>query len=286
MNQLTDFKNLVVDNIIFSETFSGKYSKYIPIGYSNSENEDDDICQLILNTPPNLYTNGIREMLDRSKSDVVGYNMMINMWNRRGPTEDEKLFTDKLEEILQCIKNFLMSIKDELQIEESLIEKMNILTIYGDDQNPRLFCKLMINNRSKKILSSFYNEETNTIMDPLQLLQQPQNGTEKKKNQTGGLVTSALKLENINITPHRISVEIRVIECLYNKIKQQKDRTSLLKPEVSFTHPVVKKEKKRKEVMNPYTTTNTFAALEVEELIPHESDSAVETGTALVESKS
>ena len=249
MNQLTDFKTLDTKNIIFSETYVGKYSKFIPIAYSHSndkEEEEDDIHQLILNTPPNLYTPGLKEQLDRTKTDVIGYNLRINMWNKRnGPSEEEKQFTDKLNEILEYIRAFLYSIQEELGIDESLIKDLRLLSDYGKDSKdyqPQLFCKLMMNNRSKKILTSFYNEETKSVLDPLEILSTP---TEKKP----GLVTSALKFENISISERRINIEIKVIEMLYTEIKQ-KTRQSMLKPHIVWKDELHKNGKnnyKKKE---------------------------------------
>ncbi len=220
-SELTDFKNLNVQNILFSETYNGKYSKFIPIGYS-ANNEDEEIQKLILNTPPNLYTNGIRERKDQKTGAVIGYHMSLNMWNKRkGPTEEEKQFTDKLNEIVDYIKQFLYSIKEELNIDEKLIDNLKILSFFSSDDEkvdpPKLYCKLMLNNKSKKIITQFIDEENDKYLDPETLIQ---------KN---GNVTTALKFENISITENRINIEIRVFEVLYKEIKHN-NRRSLLKP--------------------------------------------------------
>ena len=208
-SELTDFKNLNVQNILFSETYNGKYSKFIPIGYS-ANNEDEEIQKLILNTPPNLYTNGIREK--DQKTGAAGYHMSLNMWNKRkGATEEEKQFTEKLNEIVDYIKQFLSSIKEELNIDQKLIDNLRILSFFSSDDEkvdpPKLFCKLMLNNKSKKIITQFIDEENDKYLDPETLIQ---------KN---GLVTTALKFENISITENRINIEIRVFEVLYKEIK-------------------------------------------------------------------
>ena len=53
--------------------------------------------------------------------------------------------------------------------------------------NPKLYVKLIVNNKSKKILTNFFNEDSNEEVDPLTLV-------DKK-----GLLTSALKIENVVI---------------------------------------------------------------------------------------
>ena len=157
-NELTDFINLNVNNIIFSETYNGKYTKFIPIGYSDATGDDEQIHKLILNTPSNLYTNGIQPKYDnKTKTEIVGYNLFLNMWNKKkGPSPEELNFTNKINEILQYIKDFLTSIKDELNIEQEMIDNVRILSSYGSDPEkteklqPKLFCKLMMNNKTKK----------------------------------------------------------------------------------------------------------------------------------------
>jgi hypothetical protein len=218
---LTEYKKLQVENIIFSETINSKYTKRIPIGYSCND-EDEEIQTLILNTPPNLYTNGLKEKKDDKTENVIGYHMTLNMWNRnKGPTEEEKEFVEKLKGIVNYVKQFLFSIKEELNIDEKLIEELDILSFYKNDDKtkdpPKLYCKLMLNNRSKKILTQFIDEENDeNIDDPTNLI---------GKN---GLVTTALRFENISISEKRINIEVRVFEVLYKELKKYQRRQSIL----------------------------------------------------------
>lgn len=266
-SELTDFKNLNVQNILFSETYNGKYSKFIPIGYS-ANNEDEEIQKLILNTPPNLYTNGIRERKDQKTGAVIGYHMSLNMWNKRkGATEEEKQFTEKLNQIVDYIKQFLSSIKEELNIDQKLIDNLRILSFFSSDDEkvdpPKLFCKLMLNNKSKKIITQFIDEENDKYLDPETLIQ---------KN---GLVTTALKFENISITENRINIEIRVFEVLYKEIKHN-NRKSLLKPNMvdngwkstgkrSKTVDDDPRKKAFSAPKNDSVSKNTFAALQIDD---------------------
>merc|ERR1712054_256252 len=146
------------------------------------------------------------------------------MWNKKkGPSQEELNFTNKINEILQYMKDFLTSIKDELNIEQEMIDNVRILSSYGSDPEkteklqPKLFCKLMMNNKNKKIFTQFIDEDTTDTIDSQELI---------RKN---GLVTGALKFENISITERRITIEIRVIEMLFREIKP-KTRRSLLLP--------------------------------------------------------
>lgn len=221
---ILEFNDLNTDDIVFSNTLNGNYSnRYIPIGISNQHN--DEVHPLILNSPSDLYTKGVRPIYDRSKENIVGYCMKLSLFNRRKKTEEEENFTKKLNEILEYSKEFLQSIKDELDppISDSMIENMKLVETFHrtnnveseaknrneTDPQPQLYTKLMMNRRSKKISTQFFDESTNELIEnPESVVSEPT------------WVTVALKLENLTITNTRIFFEIKVIEVLTKKIRK------------------------------------------------------------------
>lgn len=257
--QITNFNNLDVKNIIFSETYNGRYhNKYIPFFIDDSknqendeeQNEDDGIRKLILRTPPQLYMSRIHEQRNQNSNEVTGYSMKINLWNKKkGPTSEENDFINKIIEITEYIKTFLRDIKDELNITDELIDNFRILNYVNENRPPNLYCKLMT-NKSRKIMTSIWNETEMKEMNPYQLI-----GTKSENDDvTDGLVTCALKLENISITEKRINVEIKVIEFLYTKIKRPQ-RKSLLNPNLLLS--TKKNFQKRKDVTNTVKQNKT-----------------------------
>ena len=270
--QITNFSNLNVKNIIFSETFNGLYSKYIPIfidesASSGDEDSDDNVRKLILRTPPQLYMARINEQRHRVNNDVTGYSIKMNLWNRKkGPTQEENDFIKKIEEITEYIKTFLRDIKEELNVTNELIDNFKILNYISEDRPPTLYCKLMT-NKSKKIMTSIWNESEMKEMNPYSLIGNKSENDES----TDGLVTCALKMENITVTEKRIHVEMKVIEFLSTKIKRPQ-RKSLLNPNLSLsTRKNFKKNKEYQKSTKPtppvkksLTTENIYKVLDVD----------------------
>lgn len=241
MNNLLDFSAIDVNNIIFSDTFDGNYNnKYIPIGINI---ENDEVSPLVLTSPPSLYTKGIRAILDRNKENTLGYYMKISLFSKKRVTEEEKKFVEKLDEILKYTKEFLRSIpKDELNIDDSLIENMQIVEWAGVDSNqkqPLLYSKLMMNRRTKKVLTQFFDENSNTLI------------SDPESQKDASFVTCALKFENISISERRINFEVKLIEVLQKKIQKRSNSIpqSILKPNVHF---------KREEKIRKLDNTNKF----------------------------
>ena len=270
--QITNFSNLNVKNIIFSETFNGLYSKYIPIfidesASSGDEDSDDNVRKLILRTPPQLYMARINEQRHRVNNDVTGYSIKMNLWNRKkGPTQEENDFIKKIEEITEYIKTFLRDIKEELNVTDELINNFKILNYISEDRPPTLYCKLMT-NKSKKIMTSIWNESEMKEMNPYSLIGNKSENDES----TDGLVTCALKMENITVTEKRIHVEMKVIEFLFTKIKRPQ-RKSLLNPNLSLsTRKNFKKNKEYQKSTKPTppvkkspTMENIYKVLDVD----------------------
>lgn len=266
-DELSEFQTINVQNIVFGELYRGNYNTFIPIGIVDQESNEDneEIKPFLINTPPSLYSSGIKAIFDRENKYVTGYNCCINLYNFKNVSEDEKLFTSKLEEIVEYTRSYLHSIKDEAELDTEMIDNFRLVNWStkpsstenqpeGDDTstentkyNPKLYVKLIVNNKSKKILTNFFNEESNEEVDPLTLV-------DKK-----GLLTSALKIENVVINKKRIIIEVKMIESLYSKLptyqpRQQKDRKkkSILRPGVDM-----KPHSHKTEVVKPVSSTET-----------------------------
>lgn len=266
-DELSEFQTINVQNIVFGEIYKGNYNTFIPIGIVDQESNEDneEIKPFLINTPPSLYSSGIKAIFDRENKYVTGYNCCINLYNFKNVSEDEKLFTSKLEEIVEYTRSYLHSIKDEAELDTEMIDNFRLVNWStkpsstenqpeGDDTstentkyNPKLYVKLIVNNKSKKILTNFFNEESNEEVDPLTLV-------DKK-----GLLTSALKIENVVINKKRIIIEVKMIESLYSKLptyqpRQQKDRKkkSILRPGVEM-----KPHSHKTEVIKPVSSTET-----------------------------
>lgn len=242
---LTPFETLNTENIRFAETFEGTYKTIIPIEIKDDE---DNVYPLIINTPPNLLTFGIQEITDKNKENVIGYQLPICLWGKKQVSNEERLFTKKIEEIVDYVKTFLHSIKEEVNISDEMIDKINVLNwkyengVRCEDRGPLLYTKLLMNNKSQKILSNFIDEKSGNYIDPFDIL--------NKK----GIVTSAIKVENI-IIGKRITLQLKIFEVLYKKIpirseKKNHIRKSLLRPDIQI------KKFNTKKIVEPELDTN------------------------------
>jgi hypothetical protein len=242
MVNLTKFNELETEQIVFSNSFKGTYRTMVPIGYRN---ENGDVSPCLINTPSNLLSFGIQEITNKEKNTTIGYQMPICLWGKKRVSDDEKLFTEKIEQIVERCKDFLRDSKEELEIDDKMIDDINLLSWKHDengnrvqDKGPLLYTKLMINSKNNKIMTLFVDEEnSNTEVEPYDLLNQ------------NLVVTAALKLENI-VIGKRITIQMKLYEVLVKKITKQKVYTpkSILKPgvvvqkkEVLATEPVVEK---------------------------------------------
>lgn len=233
---LTPFETLNTENIRFSDTFEGTYKTIIPI---EIKDDDDNVYPLIINTPPNLLTFGIQEITDKNNENVIGYQLPICLWGKKNVSNEERQFTNKLQEIVDYVKTFLRSIQEEINVTDEMIDKMNILNwkyengVRCENKGPLLYTKLLMNNRSQKITSNFIDEKTGDHIDPFDIL--------NKK----GIVTSAIKIENI-VIGKRISLQLKIFEVLYKKLpirteKKTNVRKSLLRPDIQIKKNITNK---------------------------------------------
>lgn len=228
---LTSYETLNTEDIRFSDTFKGTYKTIIPIGIRD---EEDNIIPLILSTPSNLLTFGIQEITDKDKNNVIGYQLPICLWGKKRITNEEKLFTKKIEEVVEYIKEFLFSIKEELNVTDEMIRHVNILNwkyengVRIEDKGPILYSKLSTKNnpQHQKITTTFVDEKTENEIDPYELMNKR------------GSVTCAIRIENI-IIGNRIKVQLKLVEVYYKKLEYNREKKeyvkkSLLKPEVKI----------------------------------------------------
>ena len=227
-NSLTNFLDFDPNHIRFGETFDGTYKKIIPIGIFH----EDNINQLILSTPSNLLSFGVQEIRDKEKSNVIGYQLPICLWGKKKVSNEERIFTRKMEEMLSYIKEFLYTLKDEIDINDEMINNIQILNYKYEngkrceDKGPILYTKLLMNNRTQKIVTTFIDDETKSEINPLTLLYNK------------GTVKSAIKIENI-IIGKRIVIQVKLFEVLFKKLPTYSEKPrvkhSLLNPKIKLT---------------------------------------------------
>ena len=145
-----------------------------------------------------------------------------------------------MDELLSYVKEFLYTIKDEISVSDDMIDNIQILNYKYEngkkceEKGPILYTKLLMNNKSQKILTTFIDDSTKEEINPIDILNNK------------GTVKSAIKIENI-IIGRKIIVQIKLFEVLFRKIqpyheKQQVVKRSLLDPNIPLTKQIFPKK--------------------------------------------
>lgn len=217
--QLCAFESFRPEKMMFSKPESGSISGSIPkIQFKrvriNIRNPDNTVGDFILSTPPNLLCYGLQENIDMATGSVSGYVFPICLWGRQGPTPEESLFVDQFNAMVEMCKKHLVENRDSIEkydLEMNDLKKLNPLYWKMDKgkvvegRGPMLYAKVLMNKKEDKIGTIFIDDQTNVMINGLDLL---------NKRCT---VTCALKIESIFIG-NKISLQIKLFESVVNVV--------------------------------------------------------------------
>lgn len=239
--QLSDYKTFDVNSIVFSKPEIGSIPgsklsfKRIRIGTNYSDGTTGD---LLLKTPENLMSFGLQENTDMTTGAVSGYQFPICLWNRNGATPEEKLFTDRISEIAEHCKNYLIAHRDEIEkydLELTDLKKFNPLYWkmekgkIVEGRGPMLYIKVMSSKKTGQILTGMIDDETNTYIDPMDLLNKR------------CYITGAIKLESIFVG-NKISLQLKLFEAVVKVVDTSSTRCLLradVKPRTQIPDSIV-----------------------------------------------
>lgn len=177
--QLTDFRDYDINNLIFQlpdRQFEDKTQRIRIMTHHLDGTRGD----LILSTP-RLLTFGLQEQFDPITHNLIGYQLPLIMWNKNGPTDEEKAFIDLINKITEYSKDFLLNNKEDLNLPELNMVDLNRLNpLYykiekGEIQReraPLLYTKLNIYRQDNQlqIRTLFTDDRSRETLDPLRLL--------------------------------------------------------------------------------------------------------------------
>lgn len=221
--KLTSAEGYNVDNIIFSKPEVGSIPNSVPkISFKRirigTKYDDGTTGDLILETPPNLFTFGLQENRELGTGNVNGYILPICLWNKNEPTEQEKKFTAMFDAIVSKCKEHLLSSKDEIErYDLDMSDLKNFNPLYWkkekgkvvEGSGPVLYIKMMMSKRNEKITTMFINQETMEEMNPLELMNRY------------GFVKGAFKFESIFIG-NKISLQLKLYEALVQPMEMER----------------------------------------------------------------
>jgi hypothetical protein len=209
--QLTTASGYDTKRMIFSDPLLGSIPNSVPaINYRRisiqTRNEDGTTGDLIFPTSQ-LFSFGVSENKNQDTGKVNGYVMPICLWNRDGPSDEEKDWSDTFDKVIDKCKQHLVEHKediDQYDLGMEDLKKFNPLWWKKekgkivDGIGPTLYAKLIVSKKHDKIVSMFYDNNGDEI-DPLSLLGKY------------CYASSAIKIESIFIG-NKISMQIKLYE--------------------------------------------------------------------------
>ena len=240
--QLISVGTFNTNKMIFSEPFQGS----IPGGGPSIQfqrinisvkNSDGSVGELIMPTS-RLFSFGVSENVDPGSGKVNGWTFPLCMWNKDGPSKEEKEWTDAFERIVdQCVEHIMDNKEklDKYELEKSDLKKFNpmywkkekkmvngkpVLAVV-DGAGPTLYTKLIFSKKTEKFVTKFFDTNDNPI-DPLTDLMGKYCYT-----------NSAVKIESIFIG-NKISLQVKLYEAVVEPM-QVGGKRLLTRPQANST---------------------------------------------------
>ena len=241
--QLTNTSNYKTTRMIFSEPLSGSIPDSKPkIEFKriniSTKNEDGTVGELIIPTG-RLFSFGVSENRSQETGVVNGYTFPICLWNKDGPSKEERDWTDTFDNIVNNCINHLVEHRDDIDMfeltkndlvkskgglnplywkKEKVVENGKTVLKVVEGTGPTIYTKLIFSKKNNKFVSQFFNKDDEPL-DPLE--------------QMGKLCysTSAIKIESIFIGS-RISLQVKLYESVIEPVSSGVKRL-LSRPKVN-----------------------------------------------------
>jgi len=187
---------------------AGPAIKYYRIPISTL-NKDGSLGELVFQTEE-LFSFGVSENKDQATGKVNGYTLPLCMWNKDAPTENEKAFTQILEDVVEKCKDHLILDETKDEICKYTLERNDLKTLNSfiyrkkekgkviEGVGPVLYPKLIESKKNNKIITSIFNDRGQEI-DPMGLVGKY------------CWVKAAVKIESIYVGA-KISMQVKVYE--------------------------------------------------------------------------
>jgi hypothetical protein len=208
--QLTSANGYDVKNMRFRKPIDGSIPnstvvfKRVPIGTRNPDGSYGDLC---IQTPKRLFSFGLSPNTNMNTGKTDGYTLSLCLYNKDAPTDEEKAWVDTFNRIVDNIKDYILSHRDEIEkyeLEAGDLKKLNPLYYKKekgkivDGSGPVLYPKVLQNKKTDTITTPFCDENGKDI-DPMNLLNKR------------CWANAVIKIESIFIGA-KISLQIKVYE--------------------------------------------------------------------------
>ena len=244
---LTDITTLNFDDIIFSEVIEGSIPNS-PIKYQRIQisvkNPNGSVGELILSLDKR-FSFGVSVNTDLVSGKVNGFSLPLVLWDREGPTEEQKQWTDKFSAMIDNrIKNYLLNNKDEIgqyDLEEAHLKKLNPLYWRKEKgkivegTGPTLYPKLLVSrpktkkgNDKKPVVKEETVDSENDPHGGLKITTMFYDNHGKNVEginligQYCNVNNSAIKIESIYFGGGKITLQVKVYEAEVEKLSNEK----------------------------------------------------------------
>ena len=208
--QLTSATGYDVKNMRFRKPIDGSIPnstvvfKRVPIGTRNPDGSFGDLC---IQTPKRLFSFGLSPNTNMNTGKTDGYTLSLCLYNKDAPTDEEKAWVETFNRIVDHIKDYILSHRDEVEkyeLEAADLKKLNPLYYKKEKgkivegSGPVLYPKVLQNKKTDTITTPFC-DETGKDIDPMTLLNKR------------CWANAVIKIESIFIGA-KISLQIKVYE--------------------------------------------------------------------------
>lgn len=208
----------------------------------STRNEDGTVGELILPTV-RLFSFGVSENKSIDTGEVNGYTFPICLYNRDGPSDEEKEWVQTFNNIVENCMDWLLDNKEDLdQFEltrgdltkikggfnplywkrEKAMENGKPVMKIVDGTGPTLYPKLIFSKKNDKFLTQFYDHLTDEPLKPMDLMGKY------------CYAESAIKIESIFIGA-RIALQIKLYETTVEIMQSGMKRLLTARPVANAT---------------------------------------------------
>ena len=184
-NQLSYATDYNTDDLIFSDPVvqsipdSNPKIEFKRINIS-TKYKDGSVGDLIFETD-RLYSFGVSENKSPETGKVNSWSIPLCMWNRDGPTDSQKAFTDVFEQITEKCKDHVIDAKEELELfdlERSDLRKIASCMYWKTERvkdektkkmvsrrvgGPTLYAKLIYSRENDRFVTNMFDPTGETI---------------------------------------------------------------------------------------------------------------------------
>ena len=224
VERLTNYENFKPENINFGVTrfgnVPGKDVSYEMVPITIEHNESGDYGSLLIKTEK-CFTFGAQQNLDKETGELTGWSLPIAMYDRLEPTEEQRKWVGKFNEIVECCKDFLV---DHYDFDRKQLTNFgNCMWWAKDDatRGPTLYSKIITGKKSKRFDTKF------------RMVKDLKNNTDegvpitKEELVDNYNVIAVMMIDSIYVCGKNASLRVKVYEAM---VEEPKELPSFLRP--------------------------------------------------------